>query len=71
MWTTIRSATKTEVNDKLIHTFSDDYQSVFEYGSGKIKLCPGKVHDYFNMNLYYSVKIQVKITIMDYIREMF
>ena len=35
-----------------------------------MKTSRGKAHEYLGMNLDYSVKCQVKITILDYIKEM-
>ena len=32
------------------------YKRLFKDGSGKMKLCRGKVHDYLGMNLDYSIK---------------
>ena len=47
----------------------DEYNSVFEDIYGKMKLIRGKAHDYLGMILDNSEKVKVKITIMDYIRE--
>ena len=35
-----------------------------------MKLCRVKVHDYLGMNLDYTIKGEVKITIIPYIKEM-
>ena len=35
-----------------------------------MKLCRGKVHDYLGMNLDYTIKGEVKITMIPYIKEM-
>ena len=59
-----------KVNEEFINTLYDEYESLFEDGSGKIKARRGKLHDDLGMNFDYSVKVQVKITIMDYINEM-
>ena len=56
-----------KVNDEYNNTLRDDYGSVFEDGSGKNKVSCGNVHEYRGMTLDYSVKDQVKITILDYI----
>ena len=34
-----------ELNDEFINTILDEYESVFEDGSGKMKVSQGKVHD--------------------------
>ena len=46
------------------------YERLFKDGFGKMKLCRGKVHDYLGMNLDYTIKGEVKITIIPYIKEM-
>ena len=56
-----------KVNDEFINTLRDEYDSVFEDGYWKIKVIRVKVHEYLGMTLYYSVKCQVKITMLDYI----
>ena len=35
-----------KVNDEFVNTLRDEYESVFEDGSGKIKVIQGKVHEY-------------------------
>ena len=35
-----------------------------------MKLCRGKIHDYLGMNLDYTIKGEVKITMIPYIKEM-
>ena len=49
---------------------SKTYERLFKYGSGKMKLCKGKVHDYLGMNLDYTIKGEVKNTMILYIKEM-
>ena len=56
-----------ELNDEFINTLLDEYDSVFEDGSGKMKLIRGKLHDYIGMTLDYIVKGQAKIAILYYI----
>ena len=46
------------------------YGRLFKDGSVKVKLCQGKIHDYLGMNLYYTIKGEVKITMIPYIKEM-
>ena len=45
-----------KVNYEFINTLRDEYESVFEDGSGKMKVTQGKVNDYLGITLYYSVK---------------
>ena len=58
-----------EVNDEFINTLRDEYESVFEYGSVKMKVRTLKVNKYLGMTLDNSVKVQVKTTMLDYIKE--
>ena len=44
------------------------YECLFKYGSGKMKLCRVKVHDYLGINLDYTIKGEVKITMIPYIK---
>ena len=44
------------------------YERFFKDGSGKMNLCRGKIHDYLDMNLDYTIKVEVKITMIPYIK---
>ena len=44
------------------------YECFFKDGSGKMNLCRGKIHDYLDMNLDYTIKVEVKITMIPYIK---
>ena len=46
-----------------------EYESVFEDSSGKMQVSQGKVHTYLGMKLDYTVKGQVKISMVDYVDE--
>ena len=46
------------------------YKRLFKDGYGKMKLCIVKVHYYLGMNLDYTIKGEVKITMIPYIKEM-
>ena len=54
-----------EVNNEFINIICDEYESMFEDGYVKMQVRRGKLNDYLGINLYYSVKYQVKITMMD------
>ena len=56
-------------NDEFINTLRDEYESVFEYGSGKMKVSQGKVHEYLGMTLDYNVKGQLNIKMIYYINK--
>ena len=43
------------------------YECLFKDGFSKMKLCRGKMHDYLGMNLDYTIKGEVKITMIPYI----
>ena len=45
------------------------YKRLFKDRSSKIKLCRGKNHDYLCTNLDYTIKGEVKITMIPYIKE--
>ena len=46
------------------------YERLFKDGSGKIKLCRGKVHDYLGMKLDYTIKGELNITMIPYTKDM-
>ena len=56
-----------EVNNKIINTIRDEYESLFEDGSRKMKVNWVKVHKYFGTTLDYKVMRQVNTTMLDYI----
>jgi len=46
---------KSWVNDKIIKYLCQKYESIFEDGSGKMKVSRGKIHSYLGMMLDYTV----------------
>ena len=58
-----------KVIDEMIDWLRQEYESIFEDGSGKMTVSRGKVHTYLGMTLDYSVRGQVKITMFDYLKE--
>jgi len=56
-------------NDCMIEHIREEYESIFEDGSGKMVVHRGEVHQYLGMQLDYSVRGQVKITMQQYIEE--
>jgi hypothetical protein len=46
-----------------------EYESIFEDGSGAMTVSQGKIHKYLGMTLDYSVPGQVKITMLEYVNE--
>ena len=63
------SCVSVKVNDDLIKILRKECESIFEDGSGKMKVHRGKVLEYLGMTLDYSVDGQVKITMLGYIKE--
>jgi hypothetical protein len=60
---------KKTVVDRMIGYLRQEYESIFEDGSGAMTLSRGKIHKYLGMTLDYSVPGQVKITMLDYVDE--
>ena len=59
----------TKFNDDLIKILKEEYESIFEDGSGKMTVSRGKVHKYLGMTLDYTTKGLCKVTRLDYIEE--
>jgi hypothetical protein len=60
---------KKTVMDQMIGYLRQEYESIFEDGSGAMTVSRGKIHKYLGMTLEYSVPRQVKITMLDYVDE--
>jgi hypothetical protein len=60
---------KTKVMDSMIEYLRQEYESIFEDGSGAMTVSTGKIHKYFGMTLDCTVRGQVKITMFDYVDE--
>jgi hypothetical protein len=58
-----------KVNDKFIDELREEYESIFEDGSGKMKVSKGKVVEYLGMTLDFSVPGQCSVTMIDYVKE--
>ena len=58
-----------QANTRLIETLKAEYESIFEDGSGKMKVTRGKTHEYLGMTLDYSHKGLVKILMAKYLQE--
>jgi hypothetical protein len=56
-------------NDDFIQTLRDEYESIFEDGSGKMTVSRGKVHTYLGMKLDYGIKGQCAVTMFEYLEE--
>jgi hypothetical protein len=60
---------KNTVMDRMIGYLRQEYDSIFEDGSGAMSVSRGKIHKYLGMTFYYSVPGQVKIKMLDYVDE--
>jgi hypothetical protein len=60
---------KTKVMDSMIEYLRQEYESIFEDGSGAMTVSRGKIDKYIGMTLDYTVRGQVKITMFDYFYE--
>jgi hypothetical protein len=58
---------KKTVMDRMIGYLWQEYEIIFEDGSGAMTVSRGKIHKYLDMLLDYSVPGQVKITMLDYV----
>ena len=58
-----------KVLDETIEWLRLDYESIFEDGSGKMKVSRGKTHKYLGMTLDYSNSGECKITVIEYVDE--
>jgi hypothetical protein len=58
-----------KVMDQMIGWLRQEYESIFEDGSGQMTVSRGKVHKYLGMTLDYTIRGQVKITMIDYVDE--
>jgi Reverse transcriptase (RNA-dependent DNA polymerase) len=58
-----------KVMDDMIAWLKQEYESIFEDGSGQMVVSRGKTHKYLGMTLDYTTTGQVKITMFDYVQE--
>jgi hypothetical protein len=57
------------VMDSMIKYLRQEYESIFNDGSGAMKVSRGNTHNYIGMTLDYTVHGQVKIGMFDYVDE--
>jgi hypothetical protein len=60
---------KKTVMDRMIGYRRQEYEIIFEDGSGAVTVSRGKIHKYLGMTLDYSVPGQVKITMLNYVND--
>jgi hypothetical protein len=63
------SHVKVKVMNRMIKYLRQEYESIFEDGTGAMVVSRGKVHKYLGMTLDFTVRGQVKISMFDYIDE--
>jgi hypothetical protein len=56
-------------NNNIIDWLRQEYESIFEDGSGKMTVSRGRVHKYLGMTLDYTVHGRVNISMFDYVDE--
>jgi hypothetical protein len=57
-------------NDEMIESLQKNYESIFQDGSGKMKVSQGKVHTFLGMTLNFTTPGEVIISMFDYIDEL-
>ena len=58
-----------KVLDQTINWLCEEYQSIFEDSTGKMKVHCGKVHKYLGMTLDFSKKGKVTVSMLDYVKD--
>jgi hypothetical protein len=56
-------------NDRMISWLKQEYESIFEDGSGEMAISRGKVHTYLGMKLDFTLPGRVKITMFEFLEE--
>ena len=54
---------------KLIKWLKKKFEQLFPDGSGGMKVCRGKIHEYLGMTLDFSTRGEVKVTMFPYVKE--
>jgi hypothetical protein len=52
--------------DEMVIWLRQKYESMFEDGSGEMKISRGRVHQYLGMTLDFAERGRVKISMFDY-----
>ena len=58
-----------KLNDPMIKWLRQEYESIYEDGSGKITISRGMIHEYLGMTLDYTVRGKFQITMIDFLDE--
>ena len=59
-----------KIVNNIIEWLWKNYESIFEDGSGKMKVSCGKVHKYLGMMFDFTTKQRVKISMVEYMKEL-
>jgi hypothetical protein len=54
---------------KMADWLRSTYERLFDDGSGEMKICRGKIHEYLGMTLDFTVPGEVKVTMIPYVKE--
>jgi hypothetical protein len=63
------SHVSSNVVTKMADWLKSTYERLFDDGSGEMKICRGKIHEYLGMTLDFTVDGKVKITMIPYVKE--
>ena len=58
-----------KASDKMIEWLQDNHESIFEDGTGEMKMNQGKVHKFSGMTLDFMSPGEVVVTMLDHIKE--
>jgi hypothetical protein len=65
------SPCSSRANNNMIDWTWQEYESIFEDGSGQMTVSTGRVHKYLGMTLDYTIHGQVNISMFNYIDKIF
>jgi hypothetical protein len=63
------SHVSSNVVTKMADWLKSTYERLFDDGSGEMKICRGKIHEYLGMTLDFTVDGEVKVTMIPYVKE--
>jgi hypothetical protein len=59
----------TKITDSIIKYLRQEYESIFEDGTGEMVVSRGKIHKYLGMTIDYTFHRQVRISMLEYVEE--
>jgi hypothetical protein len=63
------SHVSSNVVTKMADWLKSTYERLFDDGSGEMKICRGKIHEWLGMTLDFTVDGEVKVTMIPYVKE--